>query len=233
MGNKPSGTYPNGVPYDKRRYNPHHPNHLAPPRNSPADGHPADAWMTRAPYATTWDFRRAQMQNRGPRVERVGMDHSRGIGSHVGSHVGSQAGSDAGAMEGTGPLDGVGATGSRSAAGSRRASMVGRLSPGEGMGGLGGAGMMPGPGSMPDPVLTAGSRQMGTGGFGATGRPTGPLASRLWGTNARVDPHTGRVFGRSGVDGLEFPLFPSPEVIRQREKERRKAWKAMKGRRRV
>lgn len=49
-----------------RRCNPHRPNHLPSPSSSLEYSYPADAWMTRAPYATIWDFRWGQMPNRRP-----------------------------------------------------------------------------------------------------------------------------------------------------------------------
>jgi hypothetical protein len=230
MGNKPSGTYPNGVPYDKRRSNPHHPNHLPPPRNSPTYGYPVDAWMTRAPYTTTWEFRLAQMQNRGPGESAADMERLRDIGSHAGS----PAANNAGAIQSAVPMHGACALGDRSAAGLPRTSRAGS---GGAMGGPVGYGIIPhaaAPGlgkvpDAPDPTVAAGSGQTGTGRFGALRGVRGPFGSQLGLTDTRIDPHTGMLMGHFGVHGPELPLFPSPEIIRQRERERRKAWRAMRG----
>ena len=137
FGNKPLGTYPNGVPYDKRRYNPNHPNHLPPPQSSPAYGYPADAWMSRAPYTTTWDFQWSQRQNGGAGMGGVDTRGSRDMGNNMGAvegmgpisgmaGAGSRRGSLAGAMGGMGPMSGMAGM-SAPAAGSRRGSTAGAM----------------------------------------------------------------------------------------------------------
>lgn len=115
MGNKHPGTYPNGVPFDKRRYNPQHPKYLRPPSNSPAFSYPADVWMTRAPYTTTWEFQLANfVQKRGPARDRIGMDGLHGLNS--------RADGNAGDVEGIDAMDGEGVGSGQGAAGLRRAS---------------------------------------------------------------------------------------------------------------
>lgn len=150
------------------------------------------------------------MQNRGPGVGGTGMEGFRGLDSDAGSRAGSNAG-------GTGGVDRMHDEGAR--------------------GGPGGAGMMPGtaaPGlgvapAPADPNVAAGPRKMGGGGFGAMGGATGPFARQDGVTGTRMEARTGPSWGRFGADGAVFPSYPSPEVIRQREKERRKAWKARRG----
>jgi hypothetical protein len=171
------------------------------------------------------------MQNRGPGAGVTGMERSRGMGSHAAS----AAASNTGAIQSTVSMHGVGTMGDRNAAGLLRASRAGSVGAIGGAGGYG-YGMMPNaaaPGleapDPPDPTMATGSAQIGPGRSGAMRGARGPFGSQLGLTDTRIDPRTGMLMGRFGLDGPELPLFPSLGIIRQREKERRKAWKAMRG----
>ena len=124
----------------------------------------------------------------------------------------------------------AGAMGAGRAVGSHRASSAGA---GGGVGGPDAAGTMPGTaalgfGAMPDSNVPAGSRQMGTGGFGAMRGGARPEGGQFRMSDPRIELRTERIGDRFGRGGLGLP---SPEVLRQREKERRRAWMAMRGRR--
>ena len=83
--------------------------------------------------------------------------------------------------------------------------------------------------AVPDPpdLLDAPAlRETGTGGFGVTPGGTGPFGSASRLNDPRIEPHTGPLRGRFGMNGVQLP---SADIVRQQERRRKEARGLLRG----